>query len=81
MNVLYRSNVITSLTTDRSVEISEDDKGNLFYLANGTKRVGIKDLYEFDAPVSAKISAVDGSVMEINQPIWLKILSLFTIQT
>jgi len=81
VNVLYRSNVITSLTTDRSVEISEDDKGNLFYLANGTKRVGIKDLYEFDAPVSAKISAVDGSVMEINQPIWLKILSLFTIQT
>jgi len=81
VNGLYNSNTITMLGVDRSIEISEDEKGNLYYGISGFKRVGIKDLYSFDAPVSAKISAVNGEVMEINQPVWLKILYLFTLQT
>lgn len=81
VNILYRSNIITSLVSGSSVEISEDSGGNLYYQASGTKTVGIKDLYMFNAPVTAKISAVNGEVLEVNQPIWLKILSLFTLQT
>ncbi len=81
VNVLLRSNTITSAGTDTQVEISEDEKGNIYYGISGTKKVGLKNLYMFDAPVSAKVSAVNGEVMELNEPIWLKILNLFTLQT
>ena len=81
MNILLRSNTISSSGNNASVEILEDGKGNLYYGISGTKKVGIKDMYMFDAPVSAKISAVNGEVMEIDEPIWLKILNLFTVQT
>ena len=81
MNILLRSNTISSSGNNASVEILEDGKGNLYYGISGTKKVGIKDMYMFDAPVSAKISAVNGEVMEIDEPIWLKILNLFTLET
>lgn len=81
VDILIKSRSITSLGSSRTVDISEDLDGNLFYKIEGVKQVGIKDFYTYDAPVSAKISAVNGEILEINQPIWLKILSLFEVQT
>lgn len=81
VDILLKSRSITSLSEDRTVDISEDVDGNLFYKIEGVKKIGLKDLYTYDAPVSAKISVVSGEIMEINQPIWLKILSLFEVQT
>jgi hypothetical protein len=81
VDVLLKSKSITSLGGSKTIDISEDMDGNLFYQISGVKKVGIKDVYMYDAPVSAKISVVDGEILEIDQPIWLKILSLFVIQT
>jgi hypothetical protein len=81
VDVLLRSKTISSIDREKPNNISEDAKGNLYYEINGVKQVGIKDLYMYDVPVSAKISAVNGDVLELNQPIWLKILSLFEVQT
>jgi len=81
VDVLIRSKSITALLSDKTVDISEDVDGNLFYMINGIKQIGIKDVFMYDAPVSAKISVVNGEVLEVNQPIWLKLLSLFTVQT
>lgn len=81
VDILLRSKSITDITEDRTIEISEDQSGNLYYLVNGMKQVGIKDLYMHDVPVSAKISVTDGQIMEFNQPLWLKIIGLFTVQT
>jgi len=81
VNILIRSKSITSIGGDRMIDISEDIKGNLIYTINGIKQIGIKDVYMYDAPVSAKISVVNGEILEVNQPIWLKLLSLFTVQT
>ena len=76
-----KSKSITSLGTDRTINISESSDGNLYYYINGIKQVGIKSVYIYDAPVSAKISAVNGEILEVNQPIWLKILNMFVVQT
>jgi hypothetical protein len=81
VDILLKSKSITSLEGGRTINISEDMNGNLFYQVNGIKRVGIKDIYLYDAPVSAKISVADGKILEIDQPIWLKILSLFVVET
>lgn len=81
VDILIRSKSITSLNPDHNVEILEDEKGNLYYQIAGVKQVGIKNIYMYDAPVNAKISAVNGQILEIDQPIWLRILSLLTVQT
>lgn len=81
VDILLKSKSITSLGTDRTVEISEDTNGNLYYQINGIKQVGIKDVYMYDVPVSAKISVVNGDIMQLDQPIWVKILSLFEVQS
>lgn len=81
VDTLMRSKSISSLGESGAVSIAEDPEGNLYYEISGVKQVGIKDLYMYDAPVTAKISAANGEVLEVNQPIWLKILSLFTLQT
>lgn len=81
VDILLKSKSITSLLSDRTVEIMEDADGNLYYQVSGVKQVGIKNVYMHDVPVNAKISAINGQIMEIDQPIWLKILSLLTVQT
>lgn len=81
VDTLLRSKSISSLGESGTVSIAEDPEGNLFYEVSGVKQIGIKDVYMYDAPVVAKISATNGEVLEVNQPIWLKILSLFTLQT
>lgn len=81
VDILLKSRSITSLSNDRTVDISEDVEGNLYYNIEGVKQIGLKDLYTYNAPVSAKISVINGEILEINQPIWLKILSLFEVQT
>lgn len=81
VDILLRSKSISSLGDNGTMSITEDAEGNLFYEVSGVKRVGVKDVYMYDAPVLAKISATSGEVLEVNQPIWLKILSLFTLQT
>jgi hypothetical protein len=81
VNILIRSKAITSLSSDKTVDISEDMNGNLFYTISGIKQIGIKDVYTYDAPVSAKISVVNGEILEVDQPIWLKLLGLFVVQT
>ena len=81
VDILIRSKSITSLGSNKTVDISEDMNGNLFYTISGIKQIGIKDVYMYDAPVSAKISVVNGEILEVDQPIWLKLLSLFTVQT
>jgi len=80
VDILFKTNTISSLD-DNTVEILEDINGNLYYDAKGSKRIGIKDIYTLDVPVTAKISAVSGEVMEVDQPIWLKIISLFQLQS
>jgi hypothetical protein len=81
LDILLMSKSISSLGENGTISITEDSEGNLFYEVAGIKRIGVKDVYMYDAPVSAKISATSGEVLEVNQPIWLKILSLFTLQT
>lgn len=81
LNILLKSKSISSLGENGTVEITEDYNGNLIYQVNGIKRVGIKDLYMHDVPVSAKLLAGNGQVLEVDQPVWLKILSLFEVQS
>lgn len=81
VDILLKSKSITSLGNDRTINISESTDGNLYYYINGIKQVGIKSVYMYDAPVSAKISAVNGEILEVDQPIWLKILNMFVVQT
>ncbi|HLE49019.1 MAG TPA: hypothetical protein VI819_03250 [Patescibacteria group bacterium] len=77
VNVLVKSKIATRLKELTPMRISEDETGNLYYEIAAVKDIQITDLYTYDAQVTAKISAVNGEILGVEETIWTKILSFF----
>ncbi len=69
---LIKAKIITSNKDEMS--LIEDDQGQLKYLVDANKNVNFFNVYSADIPVKVSVSAIDGQVLEIDQPVWLRVL-------
>ncbi len=59
--------------------LSDSTAGQIQYTIHGRKTLDILNIFKYEVPVSANVSAVDGKVLSVEQPVWLPIASfLFT---
>lgn len=59
--------------------LSNGELGEVQYTIHGKKTLDILNIFEYEVPVSAVISAANGNVISVEQPLWLPIASfLFT---
>ncbi|EKD62575.1 MAG: hypothetical protein ACD_52C00122G0004 [uncultured bacterium] len=58
------------------VNITENDKGELLYEVTGKKAIRILGLFDIKGNVDVDVSASTGEVLKVDEPLWLKVLSL-----
>jgi hypothetical protein len=72
---VYRANIINEV--DRSsgskIELLEDGRGELKYNISGERLINILNVHTIKIPVIADVSALSGKVLNVDEPIWLKI--------
>jgi len=74
-----KANVLNVLSSGGKIILSEDQKGELEYTITGERVVNILKLIEFTVPVDTSVSASNGRILEINQPVWFSLIGfLFT---
>jgi len=66
---------IIDVVGDGYLVITSGDQGQVYYLIEGMKTLNILNIFRYEVPVSANISASDGKVISIQQPFWLPIAS------
>lgn len=71
---LVNSQVIDSLGEDNIV-INQSETGELEYAVPGKKILGILNLFDYEVSVTAKVSAINGKIINVEQPVWLPIAS------
>jgi hypothetical protein len=74
--VLLRSKTLTNIPTDSKVNLIEEN-GVVVYEITGVKKVNLFNVADYNFDVSSKVSASNGEVVSTNEPIWLKLMSLF----
>ena len=76
---LVRAKIATTFTSQNKVSIFEDTSGNLYYEIEARKVIPIFNIYDYDFPVKARVSATTGEIISIDEPTWLKFFGfLFT---
>ncbi|OGM04129.1 hypothetical protein A2129_02600 [Candidatus Woesebacteria bacterium GWC1_42_13] len=73
LEVAVRAKTITSLKEGSTMELSEGGRGDLAYEIPGEKTINIVNLFKFQVPVTASISAITGEVLFVDQPVWLRV--------
>lgn len=67
---VLRTNIINSL---RKIELTEGTKGVLQYDVEGEKKLNILNVYSIPVKVKTSISALNGEVIKVDEPVWLKV--------
>lgn len=73
---LVRANVVTTLPPSGEIELSQAEEGALVYNIHGQREIKISKLFNLPVDVSATVSASNGNILDINQPIWATVLSI-----
>lgn len=71
-DLLIRSSVISEL---RQIEIVENAKGELLYVATGTKTFDLIKRFPLNAEVEAYVSATEGKLVNTKMPLWAELAS------
>lgn len=66
---------ILDVIGDNDVQITEVEAGELQYAIAGKKTLNILHIFEYEVPVTARVSAIDGQILAVDQPVWLPIAS------
>ena len=76
---LVKANVISYTKLEKGIEITESDSGELLYKVPGERELNILNFLDYPVEVTASISATTGKLVEVDQPVWLRVLGfLFT---
>ena len=67
-----RSKFISRLTGEK-IDLSIKDMGVLAYTVEGEKVLDVFNLFDYEIPVTAEVSAITGEILSINGPEWFKI--------
>jgi len=76
---LVKANVISYTKLDQNMEIAESDSGELLYNVPGERELNILNFLNYPVEVTASISATTGRLVEIDQPIWLRVLGFLFV--
>lgn len=68
---------VLSATANENIQILEENKGTLTYEIKGEKTLNLFNLFKYNIPVSISVSPLTGEIVNIDQPVWLKIVSYF----
>ncbi len=72
------ANFIDTLV-DSSVQLTENEKGELQYQLVGEKNIDLFNIIKFTAPVTISVSASNGKVLHTEAPLWLKIFGFLLV--
>lgn len=67
-----RAKIMTKLSGDLSIN---EDNQVLVYSIPGERMVNLFNIADYSVPVNATISASNGEIVAIDQPVWLKLLN------
>lgn len=71
---VMRARVITKLNKDDYLELVEEEGGELSYLVSGQRVLALFNIFDLEIPVKAKVSALTGRIISVDQPVWLNLL-------
>lgn len=74
VSYVLSSNTIDKVGGTDSVILDETSRGELNYKISGVKDVRLFETLSFSVPVVARVSATTGEILNIEKPIWLKVL-------
>lgn len=65
--------------TNQKIALVEGEKRELIYIIKGERLLNIFNLLEYPIEVETQVSALTGEIVQVEQPVWLKVLGfLFT---
>lgn len=70
---LVRAKIIDKVN-DNQMSLGEDSKGELIYQIDGTRNINLFNVASIKASVNSSVSASNGEILNLNQPVWLNIL-------
>lgn len=76
--IVLRSKYINRIGRQDRLVISEQGR-ELSYEVAGDRVINLFNIFEYNVPVSAHISASTGEILSINQPTWLKVLGFLFV--
>lgn len=76
IGIALKAKVLSASSND-TVQIMEKNKGTLTYEIKGEKTLNIFNVVKYNIPVSISVSPLTGEIINIDQPVWLKIVSYF----
>ena len=73
--VLTRGKFIDNIK-DNQISLSEDSNGLLQYSINGVRNINIFNVAKVSGDVSSNVSASNGEIIKVNEPVWLRLLGV-----
>ena len=74
---VLRTRLVNNIS-NKPFKIVEEEKG-LSYVIDGNKVINILNVYDIEIPITARVSALTGEVIAIDEPSWLKPLSFLFV--
>lgn len=73
-NSMFRSKLIDRIAAGNKMLIKEEVGEELAYEVEGIKVINLFNIYDYELPVKAKVSATTGQIAQIVEPTWMKYL-------
>jgi hypothetical protein len=71
--ISLKAKVVSQLVGD-SLAIEENKPGQISYLIEAKKKINFLNFFEYDFPIKVSVSALTGEILNVEQPIWQKIV-------
>lgn len=71
---LVKAQVINILPQEGKFTLTEDERGELLYIVNGSKVINVFNVLDYPVDVEAHVSASTGEIVKVNQPPWVKVV-------
>lgn len=78
VDIILRSKYINNIEKEKNIFLIEEEK-DIAYKIDGEKVINLFNVFEFATPVSAKVSASTGEVLNLEQPTWLKVIGFLFV--
>jgi hypothetical protein len=75
------ASLIDNLLPETTLALIEGDQGQLLYTINGQKNIQLFNLLDIKAPVTLSVSAVNGEIIHVEKPVWLKVFGFLLEKT
>ena len=76
---VLKSKLINKIDIKTRIPLNEEGGRELAYEVKGEKVINLLNIFNYSVPVSAKISAANGEVLQVQQPTWLKVFGFLFV--